>query len=267
VKTSVKLYVISFIVLLFSIKNTPVFSQEDEQTIITLEDINGDPVNFTKSELTELLCNYEWTYGYLYVNFLDKGIYESGVQESYEGKWIMDDKGDIHVEPRIEGEAENLLRFRSTYCLTDEYGTDVFYNDQYYNKYSVSKESKTLAEIELSEINEDMLSGIWVTDEQGPMGELLGFKFSHDFFYFGRPGLEIPFGCWEKVSYNKRGTWSYDDETKTIKIKREYKDHRETIEIKITRFYNEAFEGIISPDFIFDEVGDSERMFWKSECK
>lgn len=255
------------LLMFFSLTETNLFSQEKNEVKFTLEDINGNQIDFTRSELIELLCSNEWNFGYLYINFLDNGIYESGVQESYEGKWEMDENGDIHVEPRVEGVAENLLRLRSTYCLTDEYGKDAFYNKEYYEANSVSEESKTIAEIELSNITKDHIIGIWVTDEQGPMGELLGFEFTSDHFYFGHPGLEIPFGCWDEVNYGSKGTWGYDKEKNIIMIFWKTEDYSETITIQLTSFYNGAFKGIISPEFFFDEVGDSERVFWKSECE
>lgn len=262
-KTKILLF-LCILISVFSLQSTKVFSQE-ENFIIKLEDIDGNRVAYSRSELIELLCKHEWTYGYLYVNFLKNGIYESGVQETYEGKWEIDEKGDIHVNPRVEGEAENLLKFKTSYCLTDEYGTEVFYNDEYYKKYNVPKESKTITEIDLINISKENLSGIWVTDDQGPMGELLGFKFTADKFYFGRPGLELPFGNWNEVDYNYKGTWRYKKDENTIEIYWKTDDFSETVKIKITKFYNGAFKGIIGPDYFFDEVGNSERIFWKSE--
>lgn len=266
-KTSKRIYKFCILLIAFLTINTQFFSQKTNDLIISLEDIDGNPHKFTKSELIELLCNSDWTYGYLYINFINNGIYESGVQELYEGKWEIDENGDIYVEPWVEGEAENKLRLRSTYCLTNEYNTDVFYSEEYYDKYNASEDSKTETEIDLSEITKEDIIGLWVTDEQGPMGELLGFLFTEDYLYFGHPGLEIPFGCWDEVIYEPRGDWNYDNEEKIITIYWNSSNDESIIHIHLLNFYNGAFEGYISPDYSFDEVGDSERTFWKSECK
>ncbi len=232
-----------------------------------LKDLNGHTNEYSNELLINLLCNSNWTLGYGRIDFHKNYIYETGVMDTWEGKWKMTDEGIILVLPVFEGNDIEELYFMNTYTLTDQFNNIKYYSDEYYKAFSSTEESKKAISKNLSEITKNDIIGIWVTEEQGPMGEWLGFKFFEHKVYFGNPGLELPFGCWDDVEYKYYGTWKYLEKYKTIMIKHTKEDDVDYIKIKLNKFYNEAFEGSISPGFYFDEVGDSERTFWKSESK
>ena len=232
-----------------------------------LKDINGNFKEYSKESLKNLLCNSNWTFGYSRIDFRKNYTYETGVQDTWEGKWKMTDEGTILVLPAFEGNDIWELHFLNTYTLSDNLNNPTHYSDVYYEVFEASEESKKAIRKNLSEITKSDIIGIWVTDEHGPMGELLGFKFTETSVKFGSPGLELPFGCWDDVEYKHYGTWKYLKKNNTIMIKRTKNNDVDYVKIKLNKYYNGAFEGIISPDFYFDEAGDSERTFWKSECR
>lgn len=234
---------------------------------IKLKNIKGNVYEYSNELLINLLCNSDWTLGYDRMDFHKNYIYETGVQDTWEGKWKITDKGIILVLPDFEGNDVRELHFLNTYTLADKSNIPVYYNDDYYESFETSEESKKAVGKNLFEIEKKDIIGIWVTDEQGDMGELFAFMFTETSVKMGYPGLELPFGCWDDVEYKYYGTWKYLPKYNTIMIKRTKDGEDNYVKIKISKFYNEAFEGSISPDFHFDELGDDERTFWKSGCK
>lgn len=267
-KTVIKYFVVFLIFTSVISEPHAVYSQTTGEDIITnLKDADEEYYEYTKTSLINLLCNSNWSLGYDQITFYKNGIYETGVQDTYERKWKMTDEGKIIVYPVNEMNKKREFEFLNTYTLINNSKKIAYFSVEFYWSFGSSKESKKVTEKDISDITEEDITGIWVTDEQGPMGELLGFKFTENSFEFGRPGLEIPFGCWDDAEYEDVGTWRYDKTNKTIIMSRTGYENMGNIEIKLNKFFNGAFEGSIMPEYYYDEVGNSMRTFWKSECR
>jgi len=258
-----------FIFLTAVLITIPSISFSQNETIISLKNPDETYTDFTREELIEHLCNHEWSYGYDRMDFEKNGIYITGAQDSYEGKWELTKDGKIKVYSAWDGGKTRFLMFSYSYILLNsDNRRDAYYSDAYYEAFNDSKERKREQEIELSDVTVDDILGIWVTDEQGPMGELIGFKFYEHTVYMGNPGLEMLFGCWDDVEYENGYNWTYNKENWTIIIESDNEEgYSDNIIIQIKEFYKEAFIGSISPDFILDEItGEDIRDFWKSNC-
>ena len=220
-KTLTKYLVVIIIFACIIAESHTSYSQiNGEDIIANLKDTDEEYYEYTKTSLITLLCNSNWSMGYGRMQFYKTGIYETGAQDTYEGKWEMTDNGKIIVFPINEMSNKRELKFLNTYTLAYNSNDIAYYSDEFYRSYGSSEESKKITEKSLSNITKEDIIGIWVTDEQGPMGELLGFKFTENSFEFGRPGLEMLFGCWDDALYEYIGTWRYDKTNRTIIIYR-----------------------------------------------
>jgi hypothetical protein len=208
-------------------------------------------------------------------------------QDSWTGWWDYSPDGSLNLysEKPEEGTynpPSYMMKLINSYMLESvenrpgadgsEIESEYFYSDEYYEKNSADPDSKKASMIELSSVGETDLYNTWVTREEGPMGEWLGFTFTPYEFRFGRSSVNDPFGFWNDSEYVSRGIWAYHPEDHEILILWDNPEqgNADSLKIVISGFYNGAFEGFFTGSSMLiekyiDYGGTNERTFWKSE--